>query len=76
MSNFSLYGTEVLVGLYYLEILDLSMNLNNKYPCNFDFIKQMSFILLILTNFSYSKCTISDSKSSKCTISDTYLTRE
>ena len=36
----------------------------------------MSFILLILTNFSYSKCTISDSKSSKCTISDTYLTSE
>ena len=36
----------------------------------------MSFILLILTNFGYNKCTISDTKSSKCTISDTYLTNK
>ena len=40
MSNFSLYGTEVLVGLYYLEIHDLSINLN-KYPCTFDSIKEL-----------------------------------
>ena len=45
MSNFSLYGTEVLVGLYYLEIHDLSMNLN-KYPCNFDSIKELLKCLL------------------------------
>ena len=67
MSNFSLYGTEVLVGLYYLKIHDLFMNLN-KYPCNFDLLKnfkmsfKMSFILLILANFRYNKCTISDTK--------------
>ena len=49
MSNFSLYGTGVFVGLYYLKIHYLSMNLN-KYPCNFVSIKRivkMSFILLI-----------------------------
>jgi len=45
MSNFSLYGTEVLVGLYYLEIHDLFINLN-KYPCIFDSIKELLKCLL------------------------------
>ena len=45
MSNFSLYGAEVLVGLYYFEIHDLSMNLN-KYPRNFDSIKELLKCLL------------------------------
>ena len=45
MSNFSLYGTEVLVGLYYFKIHDLSMNLN-KYPFNFDCIKELLKCLL------------------------------
>ena len=45
MSNFSLYGTRVLVGLYYLKIHDVFVNLN-KYPCNFDSIKELLECLL------------------------------